>query len=54
MGVPFVKDETAYTVPMDYTEPTDINSKLLAIKTIGEFKFEDKHLIRTCIFKFYI
>ena len=47
MGVPYIKDDKPlHTVPPDYTEPTDVYSKLLAIKTIGEFKFEDKLLKR--------
>ena len=46
MSVPYIKDDKPYPVPTDYIEPTDVTSKLLAIKTIGTFKFEDKLLKR--------
>ena len=46
MNLPYVKDDRSYPEPMDWTAPTDVYSKLLAIKTIGEFKFDDKLLKR--------
>ena len=45
MGTQYFKDDKPLPpVPADYTPPTDVTSKLLAIKIIGEFKFEDKLL----------
>ena len=46
MNLPYVKDDKPYPEPMEWSAPTDVTSKLLAIKTIGEFKFDDKLLKR--------
>ena len=46
MGVPYIKDDKPYPISPDYQTPLDEGSKLLAIKTIGEFPFEDKLLKR--------
>ena len=46
MNLPYIKEDKPYPEPMDWFAPTDVQSKLLAIRTIGEFKFDDKLLKR--------
>ena len=33
MNVPYIKDDKKFPVPVDYIEPSDVNSKLLVGKT---------------------